>query len=122
MLLAQGRAKDRSEAETVPTIKLEVDPTLPFHFTNSSANCAIECVDRGFVACPDPFKKEDKSISSCHDREEFSDGVPAGCTSQDNDLIHRYYGCPREAFCGPAVIHADNLRGLERWDIEFKDA
>ena len=31
----------------------EPAPLLPFHFTNLSADCAKDCVDQGFIACPD---------------------------------------------------------------------
>ena len=98
-----------------------MDTKLPYHYTNSSAHCAKDCVDQGFVACLDPFETQEKHTSSCHATDDFKDTIPINCTSESNDIIHRYYGCPREAFCGPSVIYAENLEELELYKVKFKD-
>ena len=88
---------------------------IPFHYTNSSGACATECIDEGFIACPDPFMTGSKLITSCHDPIEFveRDGIqkpiPSECTGPHSSEISRYQACPREAFCGDEIISVDTL-------------
>ena len=74
----------------------------PFKMTDSSAKCATECIDEGFVFC----KTDNSKIGTCCNAEE---GANRGeCSSANLDSSAKYLFCPYEDECESKVFITGN--------------
>ena len=62
----------------------------PFKRTDSSARCATECIDEGFVFC----KSDNSKVGTCCNPDECAGR--SECSSANLDASAKYLFCPYE--------------------------
>ena len=84
----------------------------PFERTDSSAECAAECIDTGFVFC----QTDNSKIGTCRNPEE---GAGSGeCSLANQDTNAKYLFCPYEDVCEWKVAIAGNEKTVIQFDSD----
>ena len=85
----------------------------PFKRTDSSAKCATECIDKGFVFC----KTDNSKVGTCCNREECTGR--GECSSANLDPSAKYLFCPYEDECEWKVFIAGNEEQTIQFDSDL---